>query len=172
MLASQLLYQCEPMLKISNQTLLATLILLALLLAGAIAQKLLPAPGQTVAEAITLPLDKSCDLQHGACSASLPGGGRVSFAIEPRPIPLLRPIKLTVAVQGAGAKKVEVDFTGVDMKMGYNRPQLQAAGESRFTGETILPICSDSRMAWRATVLIETGGKLVAAPFEFVTSRN
>jgi hypothetical protein len=170
------------MLKISNQTLLATLILLVLLLAGAIAQKLLPAPGQTVAgtgaDAVTLPLDKSCDLQRGACSSALPGGGRVSFAIEPRPIPLLRPIKLVVTLQGANAKKVEVDFTGVEMKMGYNRPQLQAIGEGRFAGEdhfageTILPICTDRRMAWRATVLIETGGKLVAAPFEFVTSRN
>lgn len=158
------------MLKISNKTLLATLTLLALLLAGAIAQKLLPTLDQPVA--VTLPLDKSCDLQRGACSSSLPGGGRVTFSIEPRPIPVLRPIKLTVTLQDADAKKAEVDFTGVDMKMGYNRPQLQATGAGRFDGETTLPICTASSMAWRATVLVETDGKRVAAPFEFVTSRN
>lgn len=157
------------MLKISNKTLLATAILLALLLAGAIAQKLLPAPDQTVA--LTLPLDK-CDLQRAACSFKLAGGGRVSFSIEPRPIPVLRPVKLSVTVQGADAKNVEVDFTGVDMKMGYNRPQLQALGGGRFDGEATLPICSTSSMAWRATVLVEVDGKRVAAPFEFVTSRN
>lgn len=158
------------MLKISNKTLLATLILLALLLAGAVAQKLLPTLDQPVAA--TLPLDKSCDLQRGACSSSLPGGGRVTFSIEPRPIPVLRPIKLIVTLQGADAKKAEVDFTGVDMKMGYNRPQLQVASAGRFDGETTLPICSASSMAWRATVLVETDGKLLAVPFEFVTSRN
>ena len=158
------------MLKISNKTLLATAILLAMLLAGAIAQKLLPALDKTVA--VTLPLDKNCDLQHGVCSSSLPGGGRVSFSIEPRPIPVLRPIKLIVTLQGAEAKQVEVDFTGVNMKMGYNRPLLRATGGGRFDGETTLPICSVNSMAWRASVLLETGGKLVAVPFEFVTSRS
>lgn len=158
------------MLKISNKTLLATLILLALLLAGAVGQKLLPTLDQPVA--VTMPLDKSCDLQHGACSSSLAGGGRVTFSIEPRPIPVLRPIKLVVTVQGAAAKKAEVDFTGVEMKMGYNRPLLSASGNGRFDGETTLPICSVSSMAWRATVLVETNGKRVALPFEFVTSRN
>ena len=101
------------MLKISNKTLLATLILLALLLAGAVGQKLLPTLDQPVA--VTMPLDKSCDLQRGACSSALPDGGRVTFSIEPRPIPVLRPLKLSVAVQGADVKKAEVDFTGVDM---------------------------------------------------------
>ncbi|MFA7241723.1 MAG: hypothetical protein WC091_16550 [Sulfuricellaceae bacterium] len=158
------------MLNIPNKTLLATAILLALLLAGAVVQKLLPAPDQTVAA--TLPLDKSCDLQRAVCSSILPGGGRVSFSIEPRPIPVLRPVKLSVTVQGANVKKVEVDFTGVDMKMGYNHPQLQAMGGGRFDGEATLPICSTGSMAWRATVLVETDGRWVAAPFEFVTSRN
>lgn len=158
------------MLKISNKTLLATIILLALLLAGALAQKLLPTLDQSVA--LTMPLDKSCDLQRGPCSSSLPDGGRVTFAIEPRPIPVLRPIKLIVTLQGAKATKVEVDFTGINMKMGYNRPQLQATDAGHFAGDTTLPICSASSMAWRASVLIETGGKLVAVPFEFSTSRN
>jgi hypothetical protein len=158
------------MLNIPNKTLLATAILLALLLAGVVAQKLLSVPDQAVAA--ILPLDKSCDLQRAACSSALPGGGRVSFAIEPHPIPVLRPVKLSVTVQGADVKKAEVDFTGVDMKMGYNHSQLQAMGGGRFDGEATLPICSAGSMAWRATVLVETDGKRVAAPFEFVTSRN
>lgn len=158
------------MLTISNKTLLATVILLTVLLAGAVAQKLLPSADQAVA--VTMPLDKSCDLQRGACSSSLPGGGRVTFSIEPRPIPVLRPIKLVVTVQGADAKKAEVDFVGTSMKMGFNRPQLQNAGNGRFEGETTLPICSTNSMEWRASILLETGGRLVAVPFEFVTSRN
>lgn len=158
------------MFKKLNKILPATTVLLAVLLAGVIAQKLLQAPDQTAA--LTLPADKSCDLQRAACSSGLPGGGRVSFSIEPRPIPVLRPVKLTVTVQGAQAKNVEVDFTGIHMKMGYNHPQLQAMGAGRFKGETTLPICSTGGMAWRATVLLEANGKQFAVPFEFVTSRN
>jgi hypothetical protein len=158
------------MLKISNNTLLATAILLAVLLIGAVANKLLPMLDPPVA--VDVPLDKSCDLQKGACSSNLPGGGHVTFSIEPHPIPVLRPLKLEVTIQGIKAKKVDVDFTGVDMKMGFNRPQLQAVGNGRFGGETTLPICTRNSMAWRATLLVETDGKLVAMPFEFVTSRN
>lgn len=158
------------MLKISNKALLATLGLLAVLLAGVVAEKLLPSGEQAVA--LTLPLDKSCDLQQRDCSSSLPGAVRVTLSIAPRPIPVLRPLKLAVTVQGATAKKVEVDFAGVDMKMGYNRPLLETDGSGHFVGETTLPICSVSSMAWRATVLVEVDGKLVAVPFEFVTSRN
>jgi hypothetical protein len=158
------------MMKISNNTLLATALLLALLLAGVAAEKLLP--GDEPSVAITLPLDKTCDLQRSACSAKLPDGGSVTLSIAPRPIPVLQPLRLEVTVQGTRATKVEVDFSGVDMKMGFNRPQLQAQDNGRFTGQATLPICSVSSMAWRATVLLETGGKRVAAPFEFVTARN
>ena len=158
------------MLKITNNTLLATAILLAVLLVGAIANKLLPMLDTPVA--VNVPLDKSCDLQRGACSSNLPGGGHVTFFIEPRPIPVLHPLKLEVTVQGVKAKKVAVDFTGVDMKMGFNRPQLQVIGDGRFGGETTLPICTRNSMAWRATLLVETDGGLTAVPFEFVTSRN
>jgi len=158
------------MLKIPHKILPATAILLALLLAGAIAQKLLPAPDQTAA--LTLQTDKSCDLQRAECAVNLPGGGRMRFAIEPRPIPVLHPIKLTVTVQGVEVKNVEVDFSGLHMKMGYNRPQLQMTSTGRFSGETALPICSDGSMAWRATVLLDVDGKRVAVPFEFVTTRN
>ncbi len=158
------------MLKLSNKTLLATALLLAVLLAGVAAEKLMPSADQPVS--LTLPLDKSCDLQKSACSSDLPGGGKLTLSIMPRPIPVLRPLKLEVTVEGARAETVEVDFAGVDMKMGYNRPALQESGAGRFAGEATLPICSVSSMAWRATVLARLGGKLVAAPFEFVTSRN
>lgn len=158
------------MMKISNNTLLATALLLALLLAGVAAEKLL-SDGEP-AVAITLPLDKTCDLQQRPCSARLPDGGSVTLSIAPRPIPVLQPLQLEVTLQGARAAKVEVDFSGVDMKMGFNRPQLQAQGNGRFSGQATLPICSVSSMAWRTTVLLETGDKLVAVPFEFVTTRN
>lgn len=155
--------------KISNKSLLAVAALLVVLLAGTVAEKLWPtlfAP-----ESVALPLS-TCDLQAGPCTAALPGGGNLSFAIAPRPIPVLRPLRLEATLSGAEAKSVEVDFTGVDMKMGFNRPALQASGAGRFSGEATLPICTASSMIWRATVLANVRGKLYAAPFEFTTTRN
>ncbi|MDO9063856.1 MAG: hypothetical protein Q7U25_01450, partial [Sulfuricella sp.] len=43
---------------------------------------------------ISLPLNTACDLHQGPCATPLPGGGRLEFSLEPRPIPVLKPLKL------------------------------------------------------------------------------
>lgn len=109
--------------------------------------------------------DPACDLHQGPCSVVLPGGGSVQVSITPRPIPMVAPLRMDVAVTGRDAGKVEIDFAGVDMNMGYNRPELSAQGGGRFTGEGSLPVCVTGTMDWRATVLIESGRERIAVPF-------
>ena len=155
---------------LSNKPLVATIAALILAIAAAIAAKfLLAPPGKITA---TAPLNTTCDLQAGPCSSDLPGGGRVEFTIAPRPIPLLEPLRLSVKVQGMEARAVEVDVTGVDMNMGYNRPQLQRDNNGQFTGQTTLPVCITGRMAWQAVVVVTSGKTKVAAPFRFITTRE
>ncbi|MBA1332522.1 hypothetical protein QQ73_15995 [Candidatus Endoriftia persephone str. Guaymas] len=115
------------------------------------------------------PLDPGCDLRAGPCVSSLPGGGSISFVIEPREIPLVRPLQLQVTLQGIEAERVEVDFKGVDMNMGFNRPQLSRVAEGRYSGKGILPVCVRDAMEWEATVLVTTDDGLLAAPYRFIT---
>lgn len=118
---------------------------------------------------VALPLSE-CNLNAGPCRAELPGGGRLEFSIAPHPVPALKPLTLEARVDGIKADKVEVDFAGVDMKMGYNRPLLAAAGApGRFSGQGNLPVCVTGTMIWQATVLVESGGKNIAVPFRFET---
>lgn len=124
------------------------------------------APLLTPKSDVALPLS-DCDLGKTPCAIELPGGGRVEVAIDPRPIPALKPLKLLAVSSGSEVRKVEIDFAGVDMKMGFNRPQLQPMGDGRFVGQTNLPVCITGRMQWEATVIVETAGALVAAPFRF-----
>ncbi|MDP3483213.1 MAG: hypothetical protein Q8S05_07910 [Sulfuricella sp.] len=121
---------------------------------------------------ISLPLNSACDLHQGPCAAPLPGGGRLEFTIEPRPIQVLKPLKLQVRVTGFKAGAVEVDFAGVDMKMAFNRPRLVPGKDGLFTGEATLPVCVRDKMSWQATVLVESDGKRIAVPFRFETKRN
>ena len=124
---------------------------------------------------ISLPLNTACDLQLGPCVTELPGGGRLELSLEPRPIPVLKPLKLQVRAIGfeAGSvESVEVDFAGVDMKMAFNRPRLVPGKDSLFTGEATLPVCVRDKMAWQATVLVKSDGKRIALPFRFETKRN
>ncbi|MEN8177479.1 MAG: hypothetical protein ABFS39_02550 [Pseudomonadota bacterium] len=118
---------------------------------------------------ISAPLDATCDLRTGACVSPLPEGGSVSFAIEPRSIPVVRPLQFQVHVEGLDVERVEIDFRGVDMNMGFNRPALEKQQEGEFAGKGMLPVCVRDAMEWEARVLMHTDLGLVSAPYRFIT---
>lgn len=113
--------------------------------------------------------DPGCDLNRQACTVALPDGGQVELSLGTRPVPLVRPFAVTVAARGVSPSRVEVDFEGVDMKMGLNRPLLAAQGGGRFAGEATLPACITGGMDWQATVLVEADSRRIAIPFRFAT---
>lgn len=139
--------------------------ILAMILIGVVGYKL--SPLLMPKADVTAQPDPACDLHQGACAAPLPAGGKVSFSLTPRPIPVIAPLEMRVDLEGIAADKVAVDFAGVSMNMGFNRPVLAAAGGGRFTGPATLPVCVTGRMTWQATVLIETGQTRIAIPFRF-----
>ena len=120
---------------------------------------------------VTGMVEPGCDLQLRACTASVPGGGRVELSITPRPISFLQTLQVKVAVDGIEARKVEVDFAGASMNMGYNRSELAAAGPGRHAGAASLPVCVSGGMTWVATVLVETDRQRIAVPYRFDVGR-
>lgn len=153
-----------------NKALIAAIAALVLAIAAAVGARLWL--GSNPSATVTAPLDAACDLQAGPCSSAIPGGGRIKLSIAPHPIPLLRPLNLTVTVEGLDARMVEVDFVGVDMNMGYNRHQLKAQSDGQYSGEATLPVCITGRMAWQASVIVTTGKTKAVAPFRFITSHD
>ncbi|MCU7846320.1 MAG: hypothetical protein KZQ93_20995 [Candidatus Thiodiazotropha sp. (ex Monitilora ramsayi)] len=116
-------------------------------------------------------LDPACDLRAGPCITEVDGGGRVSFAIEPREIPMVKPLQLQVSLQGLQANSIEVDFAGVDMHMGFNRFKLTRDASGEFSGKGMLPVCVRDAMEWEAQVLIDSGQGLISVPYRFITVR-
>lgn len=148
----------------NRKLLIDAIVLLAVGVIGVAGYKL--APLLTPKTDLTLPLS-TCDLNHGNCRVELAGGAHLEFSVEPRPIRALKPLLLRARIEGVEARRVEVDFAGVDMKMGYNRPPLASEGDGTFAGQASLPVCITGSMPWEATVLIETPNALIAAPFRF-----
>jgi len=120
---------------------------------------------------VTGVMEAGCDLQQRACSAALPEGGMVQLSITPRPIPVLQALRVDVGTSGIEARKVEIDFAGASMNMGYNRTPLAAAGAGRYSGDSSLPVCVSGRMNWVATLMIETDRQRIAVPFRFGVGR-
>ncbi len=122
--------------------------------------------------AMTAPLDNSCDLQKTSCEAVFPDGGRLAFSISPQPIEGLKPLQLQVHTEGLDARSMEVDFRGIGINMGFNRPRLKQESDNRFSGSGVLSVCILERMTWEATVLASTDKGILAAPFRFETVRK
>ncbi|MFN3397723.1 MAG: hypothetical protein ACK4ZS_04220 [Sulfurimicrobium sp.] len=118
-----------------------------------------------------LALDETCSLSSETCALSLPDGGRLEFALGPRPVRLLSPLKLEIRVSGSDARPLEVDFTGVNTPMAFNRAYLIPSGNGVYGAQTGLPVCATGRMVWQATVLLENGERRMLAPFHFETQR-
>ncbi len=119
--------------------------------------------------AATAPLNPDCDLRAGPCTVVFPQGGKVTFGIVPESIPVVKPLILNVTLEGLEAERVEVDFVGVDMEMGFNRPPLAVQGAGRYSGPGMLPVCVREVMEWEARVLLHTKSGIMAAPFRFAT---
>ena len=120
---------------------------------------------------VTATPQAGCDLQRQACAANLPEGGQVTLSIAPRPIPFLQPLHIEVTATGIDVRRMDVDFAGASMNMGYNRIQLAARGSGRYGGEGSLPVCVSGSMTWVATVVIETDRQRIAVPFRFEVGR-
>ena len=79
---------------------------------------------------------------------------------------------LEVKTEGMEVDTVEVDFRGLGMNMGYNRPRLEKKTDGIFSGTGVLSTCILKRMPWEAMVLATTGEGVMAAPFRFETVRR
>ncbi len=146
-------------------------LLLALLVAlGFIAYRL--APLLTPQSDRSLPLS-SCDpSRQPSCRVTLAENAALEFSLSPRPIPVLKPLQIEVRLNGIEAQRIEVDFAGTEMKMGYNRPALEKSADGIFRGGTSLPVCITGSMSWQATVLVETARERLAIPFQFETGKT
>ena len=121
---------------------------------------------------VTYHPDPACNLQQQACGVSLPSGARIELEMGTRPVPLVKPFPVTVLVTGMVPARVEVDFAGIGMNMGFNRPALAAQGQGRYGAEVNLPVCITGHMDWQATVLVETGSERIAVPFRFTSGEH
>jgi len=111
----------------------------------------------------------SCDLNRGACSERLPGGGTMHFEIGPRPIAAEAPLTLALRVSDPDVSEVVVDFNGTTMTMVPNRSALAPTGPLSFAGETALSLCISGDMEWRARVEFVRDRTRYVRPFVFTS---
>ena len=113
-----------------------------------------------------------CDLGQGICFFDDAILGRGSVEIFPRPILLNRRSQIKVVVSKDVISRLEVDFLGIEIPMGYIRPELKAKKANVYVGEVFLPTCIREQMTWKATLLFEIENELYAREYRFVTAKG
>jgi hypothetical protein len=143
-------------------------VVMVLLLAGLAGLGAWLAPRLRTAADVVLPI-AACDPGLQECRVALPDGRTLGFTIAPRPIVPLRPLELTVLLDGPAPQEVRLDLNGADMEMGLSRAMLHAEAPGRYVGRTSLPLCVTGRMRWQATLHLRESGGTLSLPFQFYT---
>lgn len=130
-------------------------------------------PGSRGVEQRRLAVDPACDLRRSACASALGDGRLLRLSIEPSGIPLMQPLRVSVELGDPQPAALTLDIVGLNMEMGLNRTRLTRDSKGVWRGETLLPVCSRSRMEWEARVRLRDPGAAFewVVPFRFHTQR-
>ncbi len=115
--------------------------------------------------------ESACELSAGPCRHRLPDGSELVLMLRPRPVPLMQPVTVEVTIDGEGWRPLQGEITGLNMRMAPSRVSLHASGDGHWSGETILPVCSQRRMHWQFALLIQGQGKRWRILDDFHTRR-
>ncbi|MEA3405868.1 MAG: hypothetical protein U9R28_09050 [Pseudomonadota bacterium] len=115
------------------------------------------------------PLVKNCDLHQQACESKM-GEARAVLKISPHPIPIAKPLGIELDLHNLQAEKVELDISGVNMYMGYNRVNLMSTKPGHYVGTSMLAFCTNLKMEWQITLLVHLAdGKQIQIPYYLET---
>ena len=129
---------------------------------------------QTANENITVwPIVKDCNLHNQTCLASN-GEQSISLKVSPDPVPIALPLGIELTVKNIQAEKIELDISGANMYMGYNRVTLIPDGSTgRYIGTTMLAFCTVEKMQRKITLMIhQKEGKQIQIPYLLETQMH
>lgn len=129
--------------------------------------------GSQQADNVTLwEMDKNCDLHTQACTANH-NGASATLKVSPHPIPIARPLGIEVDLKGLNPSQVQLDISGINMYMGYNRVPLKSAKPNRWVGTSMLAFCTAETMQWQITLMLTMpDGSEVQIPYYLETSNR
>lgn len=115
----------------------------------------------------------NCDLQKESCIAELPSGTRFEINLEPKPILSNKITKVSLKIIEGPDIPISIDINGVDMDMGYNRPDLKQLDSGKFESSFLIPTCSTAKFDWKAVLIFKNKeNELSGFPFVFQVNKK
>jgi len=112
-----------------------------------------------------------CDPHPGPCTAQFDARRFIRLSIPGDRPRATQPLRLLIDTAGFAAEAVTVEFSGIDMNMGWISVDIPASGNGSFTGNATLPACVRRRMAWRAMITARGPDGIHQATYAFEVNR-
>lgn len=111
-----------------------------------------------------------CDLHVSPCSVKFPNNETMSFEIEPKEIPLMKPLTFKVTTsKDLRPESFKLHIYATNMNMGYHSFELKKIAEGIYQASGILPDCLVGGMIWNAEVVLDGATKSEGGLFTFKT---
>lgn len=114
---------------------------------------------------------EACNMNQSSCTATLKEGTLVEFEINPKPIPLMKPLQFRVILHNMHLPYLELTLFATNMNMGLHTFKLYPKENGVYEGEGMLPTCVMGNMRWQANLIINTSSQSLGAIFYFQTDK-
>ncbi len=115
--------------------------------------------------------DKTCDLHRNSCNIILQDGTSIELDVEPKTIPLMKPLTFTIKSNNQNLKNLNLDIYATNMFMGEFTLPIKNLGNGNYEAKGTLPTCPTGDMQWNAEIRLETIDKTIGARFQFKTDK-
>lgn len=123
-----------------------------------------------VGETNFITADPACDLHNSGCDVTLSDGSPLRLEIDPKEIPLMKPLHFKVTTP-IDLPAIEMKLFATNMNMGLHTIKLTKTAAGTFEGEGILPTCIVGNMIWQANVILNQTSHSLGAVFLFKTDK-
>lgn len=97
--------------------------------------------------------DKSkCQSSNKNCKIQLSDKRWISLELLPKPVVSRKSLLFKVKTSDKTITPQLIDIVGVNINMGYLRPELKKVDDLNYQLDFILPFCEEEKMQWKATV--------------------
>lgn len=97
-----------------------------------------------------------CDLSKSVCEIKINDKDTFVLKVSPQPIKTESELQVELMANSLNYEPQSIDISGVELNMGYIRPEFQRLNASIYKTSFTLPVCELSTMNWVATVYFKT----------------
>jgi hypothetical protein len=114
-----------------------------------------------------------CDLSNEACIIDLQDKGTFTVTLGDSPIKTEKDLFIKVTSTSSEYEPVAADFSGVDLNMGFIRPNLNKSKDGFYEGNFTLPLCELAEMRWLLRLILKDKNNFYyKLNFNFITKEN